>query len=71
MSGEALMALAREAMGDFNALLRVQAASDAELHRRGLAPDEIRAVRSGFLERLSQAGSFDGDAFRPGGCCSG
>ena len=71
MGDSALMELAKETIGDFNALLRVQAASDAELRQRGLTAEEIQAVRSGFLERLAQAGSFDGDVFRPGGCCDG
>jgi hypothetical protein len=71
MSQTALMALAREAIGDFNALIRVQAASDAELQLRGLDADEIATVRGGFFDRLAQAGSFDGEDWKPNGCCSG
>jgi hypothetical protein len=70
MSQQALMTLAREATGDFNSLIRIQALTDDELLARGLAPDEVEAVRQGFLERLALAGSFEGDDFRPNGCCN-
>jgi hypothetical protein len=71
MSQAALMKLAKEATTDFNALLRTQALSDEELSRRGLTGDEVAAVRGGFLERMAFAGSFDGDDWRPNGCCGG
>jgi hypothetical protein len=71
MSQTALMTLAREAIGDFNALIGIQAASDTDLRRRGLDENEIATVRSGFFDRLAQAGSFDGEDWKPNGCCSG
>ena len=71
MSQTALMTLARDAIGDFNALIRIQAASDADLRLRGLDEDEIAAVRGGFFDRLALAGSFDGDDWKPNGCCGG
>lgn len=71
MSQQALMDLAREATGDFNAMLRIQALTDEELARRGLDTSEIAAIRGGFLERLALAGSFDEDGWQSNGCCGG
>lgn len=70
MSQQALMELAREATADFKALVRIQALADDELMRRGLNEDEVAAVRQGFFERLAQAGSFEGNDWRPNGCCN-
>jgi hypothetical protein len=71
VSQQALMELAKEAIADFNALVRIQALPDEELRRRGLDKDEIGAVRDGFFERLALAGSFDDEGFRASGCCGG
>jgi hypothetical protein len=69
MTQEALMSLAKEAVSDFEALLRVEALTDEALQERGLTAEEVTAIRSGFLERLAQAGSFVDGEWRPNGCC--
>jgi hypothetical protein len=71
MSQTALMDLAKEAIADFDALIRIQSLSDEQLSRRGLSSEEVAAVRGGYLERLALAGSFDESGFRPNGCCWG
>ena len=71
MSQQVLMELAKEAIADFNALIRIQALRDDELQRLGLDTDEIGAVRDGFFERLALAGSFDDEGWHANGCCGG
>lgn len=70
MSREALLALAREAMNDYQALLRIRAMTDRELRQQGLDEVEILAVREGFVERLMALGvRLDGDGTAQPSCC--